>query len=238
MSRRLLVVLTLAGCAGKPAAAPTPPTPAPGPPAVSCPPVQALGSMERFRDGDLSQTVDLSDLAWTPTTIALGATTGKTAEITAADGTLWVVAPAEQGVDVAHDAAGHGGSLLVVATPAGWDEGRTVDGSDTTAILAGVGAARAETACAEADAVPFLVRGHADALTWSIVGQPSGTQGSEQDVDVVIVGVWAPGARGTYVPGSMDGHLHVVVPSKNIAGHLVSVRLADGANLHLPVAED
>jgi len=196
--------------------------------------VQVFGSMQRFREGDLSQTVALADLDWSGTTIALGATAGKAAEITAVDGKLWVVAPAADGVDVQHDPQDQGGSLLAVATPEAWDEGRPIDATDATSVLAEVASQRVGTPCAQADAVPFIVRGRAEELTWSIVGQPSGKQGSEQDVDVVIVGLWAPGARGEYVPPSLDGHLHVVAPPANVAGHLVSVRLGGGATLHLP----
>lgn len=241
---RLALMLTLAGGCGT-STPDEPPTPKPTTPAPStaapplaqqpsCPSVQVFGSMQRFREGDLSQTVALADLDWSETTIALGATAGKTAEITAVDGQLWVVAPAAQGVDVQHDPQSQGGSLLAVATPATWDEGRPIGATDGTSILAEVASERAGTPCAGADAVPFIVRGRAEELTWSIVGQPSGKQGSEKDVDVVIVGLWAPAARGEYVPPSLDGHLHVVAPSANVAGHLVSVRLAGGATLHLP----
>jgi hypothetical protein len=237
------LALALSGCA---IGAPSSPVAAEGPALAVpddagdavCPPVTVFGSMDRFRQGDRSQTVRLADLDWTATTIAVGATTDKAAEITAADGMLWLVAPGEGGVEVGHDAVGRGGSLVVTASPAAWDGGRPVDGATATSILAGVGASRVGTLCRDADAVPFIVRGHAEELTWSIVGQPSGTKGSEQDVDVVIVGFWAPGARGVYVPGSMDGHLHVVVPAKNVAGHLVSVHLEDGASLYLPASTD
>jgi hypothetical protein len=91
-----------------------------------------------------------------------------------------------------------------------------VQGTDISSILAGVARARVGTTCADADAVRFIVRGHAEELTWSIVGQPAGEKGTERDVDVVLVGFWSPSARGVYVPGSMDGHLHTVVPARKM----------------------
>lgn len=204
---------------------------------LGCPAVGVHGSMQRFNQGDLSQTVALSDLTWTDAAVALGATADKTAEITVVDGKVWIVAPSADGVDVVHDTKDQGGSLVATAAPTAWDAGRRVDSVDVASILSAVETARSGTGCAQAEAVPFVVRGHAESLTWSIVGQPSGKRGELQNVDVVLVGFWAPGARGIYVPASLDGHLHMVAPSANLAGHLNAIALRPGATLHLPATE-
>lgn len=203
-------------------------------PSEACPSVRVDGSMLRFKAGDLSQTVALADLTWTPSTIALGATAGKTAEITAVDGRLWLVGPAGDGVSVSHEADGVGGSLLVSSGPIAWDAGRAIQATDVPTVLAAVGDALPGTPCAKAEAVPFIVRGKAASASWSVVGQPEGARGSVLDAEVVLVGVRAPSQRGIYVPGHLDGHVHVVIPSANVAGHLGDLRLEPGATLHLP----
>lgn len=127
------------------------------PTGLSCPAVEVYGSMQRFKQGDLSQTVALSELTWTDAAAALGATADKTAEITAFDGKIWIVAPSADGVAVSHDTKDQGGSLVATAAPTTWDAGRRVDSVDVASILSAVETARSGTGCAQAEAVPFVV---------------------------------------------------------------------------------
>ncbi|TVQ87926.1 MAG: hypothetical protein EA397_17655 [Deltaproteobacteria bacterium] len=244
-----LVLAALAGCTNE---APTPQTaqttdkapvaqvPATeatdsAPPSGICPDTKAFGSMKQMSEGDLSSKIALAELSWSPNAIAVGATTDKTMEITAVDGKLVLVGPAASGGPELHgDPTSEGATILAYADPPSWIVSSTFESSSIPDLLAKVAAHKATTACGESDAVPFRIRGRAASLTWTTVGKPEGYTQTDTDVDVVIVGFWAPTHQGEYVPKGLDGHLHVVVPSSGLGGHLKEIELEGEVSLELP----
>jgi hypothetical protein len=191
--------------------------------------------MAQMQSGDLSRQVALEDLSWSPNAIAVGATDGKTLEITAVDGELWLVGPDSEGEPRAQNTpTGQGATFAVYAEPQGWSPPSDIDATTSEDVLAGVTLAIASSVCAGAEVVPFRVRGRARQVSWSTVGQPEGLSRTDTDVNVTIVGFWAPTKKGVFVPASLDGHLHVVLTESRLAGHLLTLDLEPGATLELP----
>jgi hypothetical protein len=129
---------------------------------------------------------------------------------------------------------GQGATFAVYAEPQGWSSPSSIDATTSEALLASGSSAIASSVCADAEVVPFRVRGRARQVSWSTVGQPEGLSQTDTDVNVTIVGFWAPTKKGVFVPTSLDGHLHVVLTESRLAGHLRTVRLEPGATLELP----
>ena len=203
----------------------------------ACPETRVFGSMKRMKSGDLSATVELSELDWSADTIALGATTGKTMEISVADGELVLVGPSEETSPIRHDnPQSQGATFLVYASPAGWKDAGSVDASNLDSLLAAVGEARNDSVCAQSEIVPFRARGLARSVTWSTVGQPKGYEQTDEDVEVVLVGFWAPTQKGVFVSGGLAGHVHVIVVASGLGGHLRGLDLEGAAQLELPVS--
>lgn len=238
---KLSIVLLLAGCASAPSTSGSPP-PAQG---EVCPETKVFGSMQQMRSGDLSTQVELSELEWSRNTVALGATTDKQMEITAADGELALVGPSEVRSPVRHkEPSTQSATFLVYASPSEWREVGAVAASDIDGVLDAVDTARRESSCAESDVVPFRARARASSVTWSTVGQPRGYEQTDTDVDVILVGFWAPSRQGEFVPNGLAGHVHVLVPILEtdsdqprvnwFGGHLRSIEIDGEVQLELP----
>lgn len=227
------VLLALSGCTHHHPASTQPQSPQ-----ARCPEVRVFGSIPQMKGGDLSTQVELAELEWNDATVALGATTGKKMEITAVDAQLELVGPSGSGAaSVRHpDPSSEGAAFLVYASPSRWFDAGTVEATDIATVLRAVGTSRERSVCAASEVVPFRARGHASTITWSTVGQPSGHEQTDRNVDVVLVGFWSPSSQGVFVPPGLDGHVHVYVPSIERGGHLRAIHFEGHVQLELAEA--
>ncbi|MBU2143311.1 MAG: hypothetical protein KKI00_10320 [Alphaproteobacteria bacterium] len=208
-------------------------------PAMSCDtPITVFGTRASIKAPGFTQSVRLSDLPVSATTVGYGPSTGYRDELTLIDGVFHVATP-ESGdmVLLSHEVSPEkGAAFLVASSPVAWKAAQPV--SNLTG-LAGIESLLAETAeaagCPASAAFPFKLTGTATRASWSAVGQPTSAKGDAEDVAVEIVGIYAPGPEDIYfLPDGRTIHAHAHIVGTQITGHLGQIGALGSATLYVP----
>ncbi|KDA02205.1 hypothetical protein [Hyphomonas oceanitis] len=210
-------------------------------PVMSCDtPIMVFGTRASIKAPGFTQSVKLSDVPISDTTVGYGPSAGYRDELTLMDGVFHIATP-ESGdmVSLSHDVSPEkGAGFLVASSPAGWKAVQPV--ADLTG-LEGIESLLTDTAeaagCPAGAAFPFKLTGTASQASWSAVGKPTGAKGGAEDVAVEIVGIYAPGPEDTYfLPDGRTLHAHAHIVGTQITGHLGQIGALSDVALYVPAA--
>lgn len=213
----------------------------------SGPEVQHWGAMrEVLRERRTHGRVTLQDVLG-PNTIAVGAIEGLAGEITV-DGSAihltQVVDPdAPDGVLVRPPHSNEQATLLVLANVEEWTEHGLTDASDLEVLEHSVREIATAAGFELNRPIPFRIRGRASELQLHVlnnscpVADPNGPKPWRfrgEDLEVVLIGFYAEDSSGILTHHGQNSHIHAIVESEKISGHLDAVDLSSNARLFLP----
>ncbi len=205
------------------------------------------------REGDVSAKVALADVVPGPKCFAVGALEGMKGEITIADDQVWVSKPivtaGERRVTTTcTTTSAERAALLVTAKVNRWKRITVTEDVPASGFDDFVARAAAREGIDVAQPFPFLVDGSLVALEFHVVdgtqlsktGSPpehhadSGVREKRDRVDARLVGFYAASGQGVIVHHDSATHVHVVLESPGITGHVDAVGLAKGSVISLP----
>ena len=213
--------------------------------------VEHWGAMKAvLRDGLTQGRVSL-DEALGPNTFAVGALEGLAAEITVVDGVIHLAEVIESGTGIAMrvraPVEGEQATLLVTAQVDSWVEHLL----PRVANLKELETAVRDIALAEGIDVtlpfPFKVEGDSSQIHLHVLNHscpianpdgPSPWTFEGVNESVVLVGFYASDAGGVLTHHGQNSHVHAVVATQNVSGHLDSISLTENARLFLPGRSD
>ena len=203
-------------------------------------PIQSYSNMEKLHYGDFSASVLFKDVKFTKNSIGYGPGKNRQYEISILDGKIYMARPDKNGkTNMRHIAKNDdGAAMLQVANVNKWGEIKTFDEIDSLDTMNfELDDFAEENSCKDDLVLPFKIIGHAFSVTWSM-DTDNHRVDSMKNQDIIIVGIYTKDknnkAKYFMVKGS-NTHPHVILTSKDFAGHLKALNLNRGAKLYLPI---
>ncbi|KYF73616.1 hypothetical protein BE15_33295 [Sorangium cellulosum] len=239
-----LVLSSIAACApsGETAAGPAPSAPA----AAS---VRSFGALRAImHEGQTGPAVRIGDVVPGPHAFGVGALSELRGEVTVVDDAIWTSYARDDGtLDVRAAGAEEHAALFVVASVARWQEATLDADVPDGQIDARVEALLRERGLDAEGAVPVQVRGSFRDLSWHVIdGRKLAPGGGHADhvrasvsgtlpaAEGTLVGFFSKRHHGVFTHMGSNTHFHVVLPERQLMGHVDSVTLARGARVLLP----
>lgn len=248
--RALGLGLVLFGCGGqRPAAAPVS-----ADAAAASGAVRTYGSLRAaIEERRLDSVISLSRLRDEKALVGFGLLSALRGEVMMVGGESWLSYPKSDGTLRSEKAGANDETLafLVVASVPDW---QSVPLTEDTKLdeLGEVVARLATTSGLDAEKpLPFLVEGALVNLQYSVInGAPFATDPQIsrealrtasprvklESAQGTLVGFYSPEEQPDFLDPDTDVHVHVVVSSRNEAGHVENVDLPRGTNIRLPLS--
>jgi alpha-acetolactate decarboxylase len=236
-----LLVAIAAGACRRPPAAP----PRPAPARVEA---RSYGTWRAaFEEGKLDPVVTVATVL-APHVMGIGALAGLRGEVTILDGVPWIAHPAEPWtIRVDRSAGDLAAALLVTATVPAWQSVPIGRDLPLEALEQELAQLAADSRAEPGRPLPVRIEGELTELVWRVVdGRKleivAFDRSRKPRVDVTghvaaargtLVGFYSAG-QGGFAPAGSAVHLHVVLPDRQIAAHVDSVVVRQGATLLLP----
>ena len=178
-----------------------------------------------------------ADVALADTSIGYGPAANREYELTILDGKVYMAKPNGEQVKMRHDPRpDEGFAMLQLASPKAWvehDELAQINSFDDLNFE--LDQVVDDLGCDDRVLLPFMIKGHASSMTWSMDTQPIDRATTTADEDVVIVGLYNRLHKQKYfMVRGYNLHAHVVFPTLDQAGHVRNPQLDGGARLYLP----
>jgi len=199
--------------------------------------VTSISNRSKMESGDFSANSHWSELRLNQNSLGYGQATDRKFEVTIVDGTVYQAHPLD-GKIVVRDThtPDEGVAMLQIASPEQLSKAAPLDEIGSFDDLAfEFDSLVDDLGCDDTVLLPFKIVGHASSLTWAMDTKPVDQVVNDNDLDVVIIGLYNRNDRKTtfMVPG-YNLHAHVLIPGTGYAGHLRDVQLDEGATLYLP----
>lgn len=210
--------------------------------------VQHWGGMrDVLRNGNTQGRVALADVVG-PNTIAVGALEGLGAEITILNGNVQLAevtdSDAADGLHIRGPKADDKATLLVLANVPAWTEHRLLPVSDIVELEDAIREIALGQGFSIANPFPFRVEGKASRIKIHVldhscpIANPEGPKpwrvtGVNRDVN--LVGFYAQDAAGVLTHHGQSSHIHAILKTQNISGHVDALRFTQPTSLFLPV---
>jgi alpha-acetolactate decarboxylase len=210
------------------------------------PRVRWFGALhEIMHQGRTAAAVRLADVVPGPHAWGLGALEGLNGEVTVLNDSVWLARPGPDGHASIEKVTptSEGAALFVVANVATWREESITERVPVTELDAFLDK-RVSRSAGPGAAVALRIEGPVSSLRWHVVDgsklQPgashaeharSAVSGILEQADAVLVGFYSSVHQGVFTHAGSRSHLHVLVESPLISGHVDAVTLEPGARL-------
>jgi hypothetical protein len=199
-----------------------------------------------LREGQTQGRISLAEVVG-PGTIAVGALAGLAAEITIDGGRVQLAevldADSPNGLLVREPLAGEEATLLVLANVEKWTASALPNLPDLGALERHIRQQAQARGMDTLSPIPFRVEGTARDLGLHVlnrscpIANPDGPQpwrfkGPEERA--VLIGFYAENSAGKLTHHGQKSHVHAILKSRAISGHLDELSLVEGATLFLP----
>jgi acetolactate decarboxylase len=204
------------------------------------------GMREVLRNGKTQGRVGLSEVVG-PTSFAVGALEGLAAEITVIAGEIHLAEVRQvDGQDVYNVRtanAGEQATLLVIADVPTWTEYEMPPAADLASFEASVKSIAAANGQDVTQPFPFRVEGTASAVDLHVlnhscpIAKPDGPapwRHTSQNQPATLIGFYAQDAAGQLTHHGQSSHIHAILPTKGISGHLDGIAFTQTTRLFLP----
>jgi hypothetical protein len=199
--------------------------------------VQSFSNPEAGARGDFSANVRFADLVIGKSSIGYGAAQSRTDEITIADGVFHLARPDGHGGFTERRTynQGEGGYMVQLVTPTRWRAPVAVERvGDLDALGAAIAKTATDAGCGGNTKLAYRYVGRVLHAEWSLDTLPSRGDFTADNVDVVIVGLYANvDQQKHFVTPGRNIHAHVVFPTLGVAGHLKAASFASSGRLQL-----
>ena len=209
--------------------------------------VEYWGAMKVvLRDGQTQGRVSRAEIIG-PNTVAVGALEGLSAEITVVDGVTHLAEVTEgttgRRLNIRGPKAGEQATLLVAAQVASWTEHTLPQVSTLGELESAIRDIAKAQGIEVSRPFPFKVNGIASHLHVHVlnpscpIANPDGPSPWTFDAaneNVVLVGFHASNAAGVLTHHGQSSHIHAVIRTYDVSGHLDRIGLTKGARLFLP----
>lgn len=202
-------------------------------------PIDSFSNMDKMSRGDFSANVLFKDVNFTKNSIGYGPGKNKQYEISILDGKIYMARPQEGGKTLVRHIPKEddGAAMLQVAHVKKWMAYKTLDAIDSVDSLNfELDDIVEDSSCGDDLVLPFKIVGHAKSVKWSM-DTDNHRVDTMKNQDIVIEGIYAKSkenkAKYFMVKGT-NTHMHVILPKRDLAGHLKVLNLEKGAKLYLP----
>lgn len=210
--------------------------------------VEYFGALKNImHKGDVSAHADLTDFNKTEHFYALGAIEGLKGEILVLDGVPYISSVHEEQLKI-DNSFDYKASLLVNTSVKEWNEFNIDSEISTYEELENFISTTAEQNGIDANQpFPFLLKGIADSLLWHVINWPegdtehthekhinSGLHGTQEDIDVEILGFYSDSHHAIFTHHTTNMHLHFISKDKMKTGHVDGLILGESMKLLLP----
>jgi acetolactate decarboxylase len=206
---------------------------------------------EALGQGKTQARVTIREAAASPHTVAVGALSGLTGEITIIDGKAWIAQDASSAVAGDPAASSHSATLLVSATVPAWQTVALETPISPDNLESTIQSIARKSGIDTSKPFPFVIEGVVDAEAHVVRGQcpHAAAIGAEtslppdrfsvSDNNATLVGFFAESGAGTITHHGGLTHVHIVVPgAPPLSGHVDSVTVRSSAALRLPAVSD
>lgn len=210
--------------------------------------VQHWGGMrDVLRNGNTQGRITLADVVG-PNTIAVGALEGLGAEITIMGGQVQLASAdateLSKGLRIRSHNPDDQATLLVLANVPKWTQHALAPASDISALEAAIREIALAQGLDVTQPFPFRIEGTATELHVHVLNHscpianpegPAPWRFTGKNETITLVGFYAEDAAGTLTHHGQSSHIHAILESGSVSGHVDSVRFRQPSSLFLPV---
>lgn len=209
--------------------------------------VRTAGEMRRvMREGDLSASIDLRELASVPHLYAIGPLEGLRGEVTIWDGTPSIARVRDGAVETLSSFAFKASFLVYAEVPAWHEVPVPAEVVDARQLEAFVAQAASRNGVDPKQAFPFGLRASATRAAFHVVDKADDSPHTPEkhesvkvpfgiaDTPVRLIGFYSDHHQGVFTHHDSNIHVHVITQDGRQSGHLESLELGPGAVLLLP----
>lgn len=203
-------------------------------------PVQSWSNLTKMHSGDFSANVLFKDVKLNNNAIGYGPGKNREYEVSILDGKIYMARPEQGGKTIVrHDIkSDDGAAMLQVANVEKWGEIQTLDALGTLdSLVFELDDIIEELECSKEIILPFKIIGHAKSVTWSM-DTDNHRIDTMKDQEVILEGLYSSDKikrEKHFMVKGTNAHTHVILPTKDLAGHLREIDLNEGAKLYLPI---
>lgn len=202
--------------------------------------IDSWGNLKKIHAKDFSANILFKNIKLNKNAIGYGPGKNRQYEVSILDGRIYMARPAPNNKTLLrhNPTDSDGAAMLQVANVKKWGIYKELDNIDSQdALNFELDDIVSELGCKKKFVLPFKIIGHAKSVTWSM-DTDNRRVDTIKNVNIVLEGLYAKNkemrVKHFMVKGT-NTHTHVILPQKDLAGHLQDIILDTGAKLYLPI---